>query len=492
MENNYPWIFNLGDNLWKIYLNNDNALECQIIYEQNKDKYYKEKTIDVDVVSFTICIEDEAVHIIYINKKNEIKYCTKKEDKWFGKVLYNVEDGEFSVGYLKSMILNGNMHIFYLLTSQGSSNHGILKHCVWNGKQVKIYTVQHMILSDKVDRYYEVLVEDSSFIDVFFLSDRGNEISLNYCKYDGSWTAAERLYGLQGDSILFKVLYVNKGFEIINRTRDGIMYSLDHVHIEDNLSMKDNNIYTGEIKPIEPIVFYIKNTIYICWKEKNKIVFSSYNLGRWSNPDYLDKKFQNPVKIFNFLDSQNRFGTNKIYGMEEEDGVLIFPLEKITQSILESQKKKKNSALSIKKEDESIEEIREKFRNIFYENSVLKEKIDSFSIHMQKKKQITEEYKSRIAKIIDQKKRLEKNCKFFMEVKKNIQEELDRTKKQLENDKKIVKDIRYKLEEKDKISKEFKERLDSLTEENKKLREELEIERSHSIVKKLFRRKDSL
>ncbi|WP_446897592.1 hypothetical protein ACSVC9_11300 [Clostridium sp. LBM24168] len=492
MESSYPWILNINNFLWKIYLDYNNSLLYRIMQEENK--WSKEKIIDTEVTKFTICVESEIVHIIYLNKNNEIKYCTNKEGKWFGKIIYLVEENGFTIEDLKTVILNGEMHLFYLLVASGSSKRGILKHCAWNGIETKIYTVQHIVLSDKIEKYYEVLVEKNKFIHVFFLSDSGNEISLNYCQYGNSWTTAQRLYGLQGNNILFKILYVNNGFEIINDSKDGTIYSLDHVHIEDNIDMKEYKIYKGEIEPTDPIIFYVKSKIYICWKEKEDIFCSNYKLGKWSESVCLDKEPEMRIKIFNFIQTPNSETANMIYAAENEHNEImhLFSFEELSESITKKQSKvKNNKTLNIRRENESIEEIQEKFRNIFYENSILKEKIDSFSIHMQKKKQITDEYKNRIAKVVEQKKRLEENCKFFMEVKENIQKELNETRQQLENQRKTTKSIKYKLEQKDKSSKELKDRIDFLSEENKRLREELDLERKLPLLKKLFKRKDN-
>jgi len=192
MKNDYPWILNIDDTLWKVYLDGNNSLVYRIMQEESK--WSEEKIIDVEVIKFTICVESEIIHIIYLNKNNEMKYCTNKEEKWFGKVLYIVEKNELNIESLKTAILNGRMHLFYLLVAPGESKHGILKHCIWNGTRTDIYTVQHIVLSDKVEEYYEVVVEKNKYIHAFFLSDRGNEISLNYCRYDDSWSTAQRLY----------------------------------------------------------------------------------------------------------------------------------------------------------------------------------------------------------------------------------------------------------------------------------------------------------
>ncbi|MFL0194593.1 hypothetical protein ACJDU8_03265 [Clostridium sp. WILCCON 0269] len=490
MTNKYPWIFITENNdVWKIYLNDNAELMYKIMHQ--KQKWTEEKIIDIGIIEFAICIEDGIIHILYVNKKNELKYCTRKEDKWIGEKVYDIKKDNFQVQELKAIILQGKMHVFYLLAAVDGSKRGILKHCVWDGRDIKLYTIQYIILSDKVDRYYEIQLEKKNCIDVFFVSNRGDEVSLSYCMYNqNSWTEAKRLYGIQGDNIMFKVLNTGYAFNIINKSREGSIYSLEHVRIEENVNIRKHEIYKGSVDPVEPIIFYINNKILTCWNEESNILCSEYNFGKWERPAKFNKKLKAPIRSYNFLNMGNIIGTYITYGTEDEDLYILSFEELADNKTPKVEEEKSEDDSIIASDDRSIEEIKDKFRRICYENSLLKEKIDSFSTNMKKKKFIVQEYENKINRILEEKKKLKEHCNFFMEVKQNIQGELDETKNELEKQKMFNNNMKNNLNKKEKDNKMLKEEIERLIDENNRLKQELEFERSQSLMTKLFRKKE--
>ncbi|WP_333859717.1 hypothetical protein [Clostridium sp.] len=489
MINKYPWIFiNNKKEVWKFYLKTNGELMYKVMYE--KGKWTEEKVIDTGIIEFAICVEDGLVHILYINKRNEVKYCMRKEGNWIGEKVYNIKKDNFQVQDLKAVILQGKMHLFYLLVAEDGSKRGILKHCLWDGKKIKLYTIQYIILSDKARRYYEIQLNKKNYIDVFFISNRGHELSLNYCTYRNSWTEAKRLYGIQCDNMMFKVLNTPYAYNIVNKIKEGEVYSLEHVRIEENVSMKKYEIYKGNLEPVEPIIFYMDDKIFTCWQEEGHIFCSQYKFGKWEIPMRFNEDLETPVNVYNFLNTVDTSGSDIVYGIEDKD-LYIFTFEELTKnhvSLVEEQKSSSDS--SIGAEDKGIEEIKDKFKRICYENSLLKEKIDSFSINMKKKKFAVQEYENKINRILEEKKKLKEHCNFFMEVKQNVQKELDETKSELEKQRMFNSNIKNDLNKKVKDNKLLKEKIDSLIEENTRLKEELDFERGQSLVTKLFRKKE--
>lgn len=489
MANIYPWIFNINNDMWKIYLNDTDVLMYKLIHDQGK--WTKEKFIDVEVIEFAVCVEDEMIHIIYVNKKYEMRYCTMKDGKWFGRLLYHIDKNQFKIESLKAVILKGKLNFFYLLKAFDGSKHGILKHYIWDGKEIKFYTIQNIVLSSKVDKYYDIEIGNNDCINVFFLSDSGDEISLSYCKYESNlWTSDKRLYGLQGDNILFKVASDSGMFNIINRTKEGSTYLLEHVCIESDIYMKKCEVYKSKIKPIEPIIFYENNKLFICWQENNNVLCSSYRFGKWSRHIPFNKDSKTEIKIYNFINIRESKQSYIVYGTEK-DGLFVFSPADLAENVIKLLKEEvSGESLNIGQEDESIEEIKEKFKSICHENIILKEKIDSFSVYLQNKKHVADEYENKLSRIIEQKKRLEENLNFFMEVKKNIEKQMDEVKRQFSSQQIITKSVQDKLEEKEKNNQLLKKKVDYLIEENKKLKDQLETEKNQSFVAKLFGKKD--
>lgn len=489
MQKRRPWLFTIDNNMWKVYLNDTYELVYKIMSEDKK--WSEEKIIDREVMEFTISIEDGIIHILYVNKDYKMRYCTRNDNNWFGEELYDTRINKFEIQELKTIILEGKMHLFYLMAAVDGTQRGILEHCIWNGKEIKLNTVQHIVLSDKVYKYYELQIEKENCIDIFFVSNRGDELSLNYCVYDGvSWTDPKRLYGIQGDNIMFRLLNTPYEFNIINKIKEGNIYSIEYVRIEDDVNMKEYTVYSGIEEPIEPIIFYIDNNLFISWFEQNHIYSSRYKLGKWEKIVKFNKEVETPIEAYNFLSVEKKNTVDIIYGTED-DGLYIFYFENLAKSSIDmSSNNKLNNNFDINNDDDSIEEIKEKFKGICYENSVLKEKIDSFSIHMRKRKLIAQEYEDKIARMIQEKKRLKENCNFFMEVKQKIQKELDEVKKQLKKQRIFINNMKSSLNKKDKDNKMLEEEVNSLMEENSKLKGELEFERNQSFMSKLFRKKE--
>ena len=166
-------------------------------------KWTKESLIDKDVLGFAVYVEeDETIHIVYSNIKGDLKYCTMNDKQWVGKILYKMQIDDFEIQNLKIEIIGDKMHIFYLLIGNDGSDHGVLMHCIWNGKETRISTLQDIILLPNLREYYLINVNENNNIDVFFINDEGDEISLNYCRFENlTWAPAKRLYGIQGDDI---------------------------------------------------------------------------------------------------------------------------------------------------------------------------------------------------------------------------------------------------------------------------------------------------
>lgn len=485
MKNDYPWVFTDNNNIWKIYLSSTNELIYKIIYE--KGKWTEEKLIDINVVEFSICIQDKIIHIIYVNKKYELRYCTRKGEKWVGQKVYDIQNKKFKIQSLKTLILQDQMHLFYLLKSKDGSKRGVLKHCIWDGKKIKQHNIQYIVLSDRINTYYQVYATDENFIKVFFISNSGDELSLSYSDYkDGLWTDSKRLYGIQGSNVTFRVLNTPYTINIVNKIKEGSIYSLEHVCIEeDTMNMKECEIYKGKEEPIEPIIFYLDDTLFTCWL-KGKIIFcSKYNLKSWEAPVEINKDLKKVVNSYIFLDNKKLNNIYVVYGVEDTD-LRIILFEEILKNTTKVLSKEETDASNC---NVYIKELRQKLKNIYYENNILKEKVNVLNKKIKQKKLVIYEYEDSLIKIQEEKKILKENYNFFMQVKKNIQGELENAKEKLGNYKDFVNKLKNNLNKKEKSNNLLKKEIIYLMEENSKLKKQLEFEKNKSIVNKLFKKK---
>ncbi|AZV56838.1 hypothetical protein [Clostridium sp. AWRP] len=487
MENNYPWVFISSDNnMWKVYLNSSSELMYKIIYENGK--WTEEKLIDTNVVEFSICVQDQTIHIVYANKKYELRYCTRKDEKWFGEKICDIQKNNFEIQTLKALISQDKMHLFYLLKSKGGSKRGILRHCIWDGKKVKQYNIQYIVLSDRIKTYYQVYAEEKNLIKIFFASNNKDELSLGYSEYkDGLWTDSKRLYGIHGSNVTFKVLKTHYTINIINKMKENFTYSLEHVCIEeDTMNMKSYKIYEGKEEPVEPIIFSVDGILFTSWLKENNVFCSKYNLDKWETPIEINKDLKEPINAYVFLNNKKLNDAYIVYGIENTS-LKIISFKEISKNTVKALSKEKSDMSNY---DEYVEKLKQKSKNIYYENNILKEKIDFLNKEIKEKKLSINEYENRLIKIGGEKKILKENYDFFIQVKKNIQKELENTKEQLENYKLFINKLQNSLDKKEKNNNRLKQEITYLMNENLKVKQELKLEKNKSIVDKLFKKKE--
>jgi len=514
MNGVYPWIYgDCKDNIWKFSLNDNKELCYRIMYSEGK--WTKETLIDVEVLGFDVYISgDEIIHVVYSNTKGELRYCTMKDKRWLGKVLYQVESNEFEIRNLKVEIVEDEMHIFYLLVGNDGSDHGVLMHCIWNGKETKTTTIQDIILIPNLKEYYSIHVNKKRNIYAFFITDEGDEVSLNYCDFENNrWSSARRLYGIQGEDIGFEVLMVQQEIHILNKSREDSIYFLDHVSIDIIGSLKEFRVHESRKELNEPILFTESNKLYSCWLEQGKIFYSVFDGQKWVGQVYFDRGNELTVERYNcfiYIDKDSDTKVRKIYGTRGLDLYLFDPSEFIVniKDSLESEGSKAKKIVS--QEGESSESLKFELSRVNLEKKNLEKKITALNMKLQKNQRFIEEYEDQISRILEQKRKSDENCNIFLELQKNIQKELEDTKKRFLEEEVLTRNIQKELEytrqklieEKNiKIAVEsklkecqeenviIKQQSEVINEERMRLSEELELEKNQSIMERLLRRR---
>jgi hypothetical protein len=455
MTSGYPYIFvDYSNSIWKFSINDNEELRYNIMYEEGK--WTKEIVIDKDVLGFAVYIEeDETKHIVYSNMRGELKYCTMQNKQWVGKTLYHVESDESQINDINVIIILGEMHIFYMLTEDDGSDHAVLMHCRWNGREAIINTLQDIILVPNIHQHYELQCREKDTIDVFFITDEGDEASLQYCNFEKNrWSQPKRLYGIQGDSIRFEILSYNQEINILNRSKEKDTYLLDHVSIDMNWNIEEFRVYDSSKKQGEPILFIEESRLYCCWFEQGKILYSFFDGEKWAGAKYLNSNIKSIVQRYNYCipyDEKSINRTSGIYGTVEPDLQLIVPYEFV--------KDMHHNELSSSVKAGELYDIKEELQRVKTEKKALERKIASFNMQLQKKQRVMEEYEDSITKILEQKRKVEENCNIYLEVQQNIQKELKKAKKQLSEEdsikEELLKQIREKDEENKKIQLEF-------------------------------------
>ncbi|MBD7914983.1 hypothetical protein H9660_07460, partial [Clostridium sp. Sa3CUN1] len=358
MRRVYPWLYvDYKERLWKFLINEDGELIYRIMYREGK--WTKDNLIDSRITSFGLFVdENEGIHIVYSNIKGELRYCTLKEKQWLGKVLYNIENDNYDIESIKIEIVGAIMHIFFVLYSKDGSDHGILMHCIWNGNKVTINKLQDIILKSELKEYYLININNKTEIYLFYLSDEGDEISLNYSIYKrNKWGASKRLYGIQGEEIYFEVQIDDNNINILNKSKENFVYSLDHVVISQLNGIESYNLYSGENELKDPLIFKEEGRLCACWIEDNSIYYSTFNIMKWDRPKKFINENINIIEGYNAYISDIRMLTInevKLYGTLGVDLYLYHPKD----FIINNKENKNNSYSEEVKEYKDDKELR--------------------------------------------------------------------------------------------------------------------------------------
>ncbi|NSB30304.1 hypothetical protein [Clostridium saccharoperbutylacetonicum] len=495
MSSVYPWIYvDYTNNIWKFFRNDNEELRYKIMYGEGK--WTKESLIDKEVLGFSVYVEeDETIHIVYSNIKRELKYCTLKDKQWVGKTLYQMESNEFEIQNLKVEIIGYEMHIFYLLVSNDGSDHGVLMHCIWNGKEIRVNELQDIILIPNLKEHYSVNVNEKKNIDVFFITDEGDEKSLNYCNFQNHrWSSVKRLYGIQGEDIGFQVLRNQKYIHILNKSREDSIYLLDHVCIDTSGNIQEFKVHESNKELTEPILFIESNNLYSCWLEEDEIFYSIFDSEKWGSKLYFDRGNKVAMIRYNCFiccDGESSLKEVGVYGTNELDLCLLVPSQFVV-NMKDSFKYEVNQAnAATLHEEESLQSLKLELSRVKSEKKNLEEKIVSLNMQLQKKQKFMEEYEDRIARILEQKRKADENYNVFLELQQNIQKELEDANQQLANERKIKLSIENKLKECKEENVIIRQQIKMISEEKNKLCEELEFEKNQSIMERLLRKRPS-
>lgn len=434
MRGLYPWLYvDYKDNLWRFSVNDNKELNYRIMYTEGK--WTKETLIDSRVTGFGLFIDDsEGIHLVYSNTKGELRYCTMKDKKWVGKVLDKIEDNNYIIENIKIKIIGTNMHIFYSLASEDGSDHGILMHCIWDGNKSNNNKLQDIILKPNLKEYYLINLSNNNEIYLFYLSDEGDELSLNYSIYQNrQWLPSNRLYGIQGEEVYFDVELDRKNIHILNRSKENSYYFLDHVIIDSTGRFKYFRVYEGKNNISEPLLINIWNKTYSFWIENNEIFYSIFLGDKWES----EKKYirDNNIKIerCNAYISEVKEGNIKGKSIYATTGLDIYLYD--PKDLIVSEKNEYSNALKNVNRDISsigdIEKVKSELYRVKEENKELEDKLYHQNILLQKNQQGIEKYSQQLARALEQKRKAEENSNIFLELQKKIQGENEKLNEEI-------------------------------------------------------------
>lgn len=446
------WVYLDSTNIiWKFALNDNRELQYTI---KNKEgKWNKEKLIDKDVTGFFIYNNEETIQIIYSNFKGELKYCTYSNNQWMGKIIYIIDQQNVEIKDIKVIKSGQKINIFCLLIDYNSNDHGIILHCIWDGTETNVVNQQDIILYEDINEYYLVYLDENRNIDLVFVSDEGNEISLNYssCK-NNKWTDAKRLYGILGDTYEFNIIKDQTGIHILNKYRDDSICNLEHVLFKNNGEFINSSIIESHNEITETILVKIKDKIYSFWLDENKIYSSVFDEFTWSKPVCLNDANNEEILKCKFCAAKEKqyYIDREVY---EENFNLIFPSKLVLG------------------EEENLNTNKEKLIDDNDQELIFEDKPKN-------KQNNNDNLMSEITRIQSEKTILMQTISSLnlqLQYQERILSELDVIYKRLENEKGYREDMMEKFKKLEEEIKILDSKVDKLNEDNIKLNKALEF-----------------
>ena len=503
-----PCLFYDDENhIWKFYVNDNSDLMYSIMYDE--DKWTKENKIDNEVLDFTVNFDkDNRVYIIYSVRMGGLKYCIWDQNKWFGKTIYSFENEDYEMTELNVISIGELMHIFFIEKNNIKENQCSLMHLCLNKDGNLVNTIYSIPFLKDVSCHYQVQNLENGNLYLLFIKQEKNEVAINLTEYkNNKWGIPKRLYGVIGNGINFCTLVHFDKINIMNLSKEGSLYFLEHVIIEADGKMKSYKIHETFDEPRNFSLVEISGVLWAIWVEDKNIIASSYK-NQWSEPFKYYAEQENGISIYKYLSLSNKYNNIKckyIVGTNPPEIKLLLPKSKnngYRGDNIEISKVEPSSKLDIDDKEIKID-TQEELLSLQKANKNLEKKLIDLQIKYQQKLRIIEESDDNFLKLITSKKKIQEKLNIITEIQQVSIKELEKMKSEKISRDEVINEINNKLQElteeynklkKQKISKdnavnELIIKVQELSSENEELREELKYEKNIGIVDRILKKK---
>lgn len=398
-------------NLWKFYIKDNGDLIYNNCYGDNQ--WTKDTKIDKNVVDFSIKIDDKNnIYIVYFNKNRELKYYTWNGTIWSGKVLYSFDDMQYMLGELELTIIERKLHIFFIFKSIERRDSGILMHYMLDGYENASHTIANIKLIPSVNKHYSIEVVADSVIYLFYIGDEYGEAALRNSFYqDEAWNKPKKLYGLNGDKIEYCTLEMDNEFHLLNISRENLIYSLEHAHIDFDGKLNSHKIYESNLEVSRCMLFINENILWALWMEKDTICYASFE-SEWGEPKRIQSSLNNNLVVYEFLSSfkqREKIKAKSVLGTLPPDIMLFIPNSKGEGFTKEESMK---DFLRLEEEESDVETLLDEVAKEKHINKGLQRKIASLQLQLLQKERKFEDLEDKYKNLQAQKMAVEeKNLK---------------------------------------------------------------------------------
>ncbi|NFS08379.1 hypothetical protein FDE99_11570 [Clostridium botulinum] len=520
MDSNKSYIFkNIYGNMSQFYINKDNTLMYNEISKETK--------ILENVSKFNINITYLGIiEVVCITFDGFIKYC-KFNKKWSTQTLYKLKSHNNSVDEVNLFSKGNKLHIFFMFYENRYDSSGNILHYVWDGSKFKTNIIAPINTIDGVERHYYLETLDNT-INMFYITKEKNSNVISLCKYlnDDDWSSPKKLYRLDGNNINFSTLKRDKEFNILNLSEENGIYTLEHVTIDTKDSINNFPIYKTNNSIYESTFIIFNDILYCVWSEHNKLMYSSFNCKKWSNPSEIDTESFDNIGMYKYIyeespldksiESKNIFASisdnvniflpkvTKTYNNKSNDK---YDAEGTIRKLLQEVSKKNTVnydlmnktillAEKLKEKNIHVNNLIESSNKVSIQKSNIESKYKSILEANNKLKIQTEDFKGKLNKESEKNELLKIRLKEKMDENEDLNNIIERSENQnitviknLENKYLIeIKNIKKQLEDKqnelkvllDK-NKNLEKNIRELKLENDNIREKLEKSESHTL-----------
>jgi len=313
--------------LWEFYLTKNGDLAYSIV---SKDGKYKEEgRIDTGVMEFASDMDKDGImHFVYINKNGELKYYKLEDGQWSSKTIYYFKENNYAVRELSLCIIDEDINIFYIFQKQRTQNTGILCHNRWDGEKCTINVISYIKLLPNVCAHYQIDVQDKQDINLLFINNTGKEVTFKNCKYQNNiYSAIVSLFALKGNSLDFFMAKHGTESHLLNLSNSNLDYTLEDICLDSQGKVASiTNIYQSDSAILDILLIVDGDTLWAFWIADGKILYSSF-LGQWSRVEELKMGLETTINMYCYIeqvDNENR-RIKRVLGTTPPDIKLLLP-----------------------------------------------------------------------------------------------------------------------------------------------------------------------
>ncbi len=318
-------------NTWDFYLNENGHILYSIISEDGARK--EKNTFNADALEFSIDIDKTGLHLIYINRKGEFKYCLLSNNFWTIRTICTLSNKFHRVRELSLSVTDECVNMFYILLNENSNYLASLYYNKWDGEECSNSIISDIRLLPNTSAHYYIERLGQKDISLFLIDnvEEGGRIR-NFKYIGGIFKARDLKFSLPGNTIDFTLIKHSEGVGFLNISEDYQNYSLDYINVDSKGSIAINNIFKCGSMIKNPILIKDKEIIWAFWMIGNR-VFYTIKKGNWLKVEEFKTGSMEEINIYYYIEESHRRKTQRVLGTVSPDIKLILPSKPYSHSV---------------------------------------------------------------------------------------------------------------------------------------------------------------